>query len=379
MKKTIGIYIHIPFCNKKCAYCDFYSECGANDDDKKAYADALKKHISEYKNMLGSYEIDTVYFGGGTPSCMPKGCISSIVEHIRKCANVSKNAEITTELNPESTEASLLSELKSCGVNRLSIGVQSADDSELSMLGRLHSFEMAQNAVNLAKKYGFSNISLDMMYGLPSQTIDGALDSLDKIIALSPSHISAYALKLEQGTKMYSLLPTLPDDDAVADMYLAIVDKLEKFGYKQYEISNFARDGMHSRHNSRYWDLSEYLGIGAGAHSFVGERRFANISDYKRYTLALSAGGEVIEENEEQTSIEDRFGEHIMLALRTSEGIDEDKLYRIFHRDFVGAEKTLKKYADLGYAKYGAGKFSLTPKGFFISNTIINDVISNMC
>lgn len=367
---SLGIYIHVPFCKKKCKYCDFYSVAGADSAKMDAYADALVRHIGEYALSMAGYTVDTVYFGGGTPSVLGEKRLGRILKALRRACTVSKSAEITCEANPESSEKKLFSALRRAGVNRLSLGVQSASDEELGTLGRLHTFGQAAQAVSAAREAGFQNVSLDFMYGLPGQDTAGALASLEKIMALSPEHISCYCLKLEEGTPLCHEAPVLPDDDEQADMYLAIVDLMEKNGYGQYEISNFAKRGYASRHNTRYWKLEEYLGFGPGAHSFFGGRRFS----YKRDLGAYLEGSDILDEIEE-TPDERRVGEYLMLRLRLSEGVDGEEYYRRFHRDFSPIEHVLESYRAPGYTRRTGMRWALTPQGMFVSNAIICQVL----
>ena len=367
---SLGIYIHVPFCKKKCKYCDFYSIACADGSKMDAYTDALVRHIGEYAPFMKGYTVDTVYFGGGTPTVLGAKRLGRILKAICRGCSVSKSAEITCEANPESSELKLFEALRRAGVNRLSLGVQSASDEELAALGRLHTFAQAAQAVQAARKAGFGNLSLDFMYGLPGQDIAGALASLEKIMALSPEHISCYCLKLEEGTPLWREAPVLPDDDTQADMYLQIVGMLEKSGYEQYEVSNFAKRGYASRHNTRYWKLEEYLGFGPGAHSFFGGRRFS----YKRNLDAYLAGGDILDEMEETPDTQ-RIGEYLMLRLRLNEGIDGEAYFRRFHREFAPVEHVLEQFLAPGYTRRAGTRWSLTPRGMFVSNAIICRVL----
>jgi oxygen-independent coproporphyrinogen-3 oxidase len=263
--ESLGIYIHIPFCKRKCDYCDFYSICDLSDKLMDRYLKALISQIDEYF-QYGKPSVDTVYLGGGTPSVFGGKRIEKLLKELSARVQLARNAEITVEVNPESVDEKLLKRLKAAGVNRISMGVQSADDNELKALGRLHDWKGAVSAYELTRRY-FDNISLDLIYGLENQTLDGWMDSLRKVMALSPDHISCYCLKVEEGTPLALRGCVQPDDDVQADMYLRAVETLEAGGYRQYEISNFARNGRVSRHNSKYWDLSPYLGLGSAAHS----------------------------------------------------------------------------------------------------------------
>lgn len=377
MKKKLGIYIHIPFCKAKCRYCDFYSLPGCGDRLFDRYAEAVIRHIAEYSDSLSDYCADTVYFGGGTPTVMGADRIIKILSAVKKYAGVSRDAEITVEANPESSDFQTLKKLRRGGVNRISFGVQSADDAMLKKIGRLHTFAQACEAVKACRRAGISNINLDLMYGLPEQTAEQALDSLDRLIELNPQHISAYALKLSEGVPMYAEADRLPDDDSVADTYLMLTDRLERAGYAQYEISNFARDGKISRHNSKYWDLSEYLGIGAAAYSFFGGKRFNCVPDVEKYISATDGGDAVICDDYEIFQNE-QCGEYIMLGLRTVNGISRAVYQKKFRKSFDKIGQAMQKYVQAGFAERNGDGFRLTPKGFLVSNAIITDVAGDL-
>ncbi|ODU56379.1 MAG: hypothetical protein ABT01_04000 [Clostridium sp. SCN 57-10] len=369
----LGIYIHIPFCRQKCGYCDFCSTARFDDKLLDRYVEALSTQFEECFRHKNAAEADTVYFGGGTPSILGGKRIAHLLRTLQKYVRL-KYPEITVEVNPESADKKLFRQLKAAGVNRISMGVQSANDDELRALGRIHTFEQAAQAAELCRKYCTDNLSLDLMYGLPGQSVGDVLASLEAIAALEPRHISAYALKLEEGTPLFAQNPALPDDDTVADMYLAVCDRLRELGFAQYEISNFAKDGCVSRHNSKYWDLTEYIGFGCSAHSLYGGKRFSFTSDLAQYLEGMSGRGAIIEEMDE-LSVRNRSGEYVMLRLRTTAGIDEHAFYTRFGYDFSPYAAVLRKYVDGGYAEYAAGVWRLTPKGFFVSNAIIADVL----
>ncbi|MBR4304376.1 MAG: radical SAM family heme chaperone HemW [Clostridia bacterium] len=372
--KHLGIYVHIPFCRKKCDYCDFYSVCAYDDNLLDRYLKALVKQLDDYTLGGSRYTVDTLYIGGGTPSVFGGKRLAALVKEVGKRFDFTRDVEITVEVNPESADKALFKQLKKAGVNRISMGVQSSCDSQLAALGRLHDFKTAENAVLLCRKYCINNISLDLMYGLEGQSMDSWLESVEAIAALDPMHISCYALTLEEHTPMYRRDPVLPDDDTVADMYLAAVDKLGALGYEQYEISNFSRRGYRSAHNSRYWDLRPYIGIGAAAHSFFGDKRYSTVRDIDRYINGILSGDSVVDEADD-VAVKNRSGEYIMLRLRTSDGIDEAEFSRRFGSEFDNYAEKLKKYIPTGHAECGGGVYRLTPKGFFISNTIICDVL----
>ncbi|MDP4110248.1 MAG: radical SAM family heme chaperone HemW, partial [Bacillota bacterium] len=295
--QSLGIYVHVPFCRSKCGYCDFCSVAGADLKLKDKYVKAVIEHMRESASLSKSYTVDTVYFGGGTPTSIGEKLLIKLLSAIRKSFSVSKSAEITVEANPESAGLKTLKRLRKAGFNRISIGVQSSNDAELKALGRIHTYADAETAVKNARAAGFDNLSLDLMYGLPGQTQEVFLASAAKIMALSPEHISCYALKLEPGTPMCLAAPPLPSDDAVADMYLDVTKHLESAGYEHYEISNYAKPSRRSRHNQKYWDLSEYLGFGPSSHSFFGGRRFSYTKDIEAYVNGFLSDGTVLDED----------------------------------------------------------------------------------
>lgn len=341
-----------------------------------AYVKAVCEHLKQYGALCGGYTVDTVYFGGGTPSFLGAKRLEKILCEVKKRFTVSKNAEITVECNPDSMDKKLLKELKKAGVNRLSVGLQSADDEELRMLGRAHTFAQAQDAVRLAQDVGFDNISLDLMYGLPGQTAERFLRSVEAALTMRPSHLSCYGLKLEPNTPMGRENPALPEDDAQAETYLALCSRLSEAGFEHYEISNWARSGRRSQHNSKYWDLSEYLGLGPGAHSYLSGRRFEFVRDLNAYCGGFTAdGGDIVGEEEDVATMQ-RHGEYIMLRLRTRDGISEGEFHDLFKRDFEPYAEKLRPLVQHGLAALDMDRWYLTDKGFLVSNSIINEVLS---
>lgn len=371
----LGIYIHIPYCKSKCAYCDFYSKCGSKEEFS-AYTNALAAHISEAQMRGSDYRVDTIYFGGGTPTAIGEHNLIKILNAVFRSFKVTDDCEITVEANPNSVNLRMLKRLRRAGVNRISFGMQSKNSAELRVLGRTHTFEDVVAAVDTARRAKIENISLDLMYGLPSQTMESFLDSLDAAIELKPKHISCYALKLEEGTPLAEYPETLclPDDDTVADMYLAAVTRLTDEGYMQYEISNFALEGYRSRHNMKYWNLGEYWGFGPSAHSLIGKKRFSFVRDTQRYIEAFSTGDAIVDKIETINTAE-RAGEYLMLMLRTSEGITPEELEKKYLFLFDKIEKVLLGYHNGGYTEFDGTHWRLTPKGFLISNRIIGDVL----
>jgi len=375
MDKRLGIYIHVPFCASKCAYCNFYSLQGC-DKLIPSYNDAVIKHIEEYSSQLDGFVIDTVYFGGGTPSHFGASRLVSILSALKKHGHVLLNSEITAEINPGGISKEELIKLKRAGFNRLSIGVQCANDNMLKNLGRTHTFADAEETVSFARQAGFNNISIDIIYGLPSQDKESWAETIAKAAALKAEHISCYGLKIEEGTQLYIFKdsPFLPDDDSQADMYLYAVEMLARFGYKQYEISNFARRGYESKHNLKYWLGEEYIGFGPAAHSYVGRCRYSFVEDLEKYIERVSQGQVVVEYSEKMSDFENA-GEYLMLRLRTAHGISEEEYYNIYRLKMDYVLELLKKYESHGWAVFKDGRWRFTPKGFMLSTTLIGELL----
>lgn len=357
----IGLYIHIPFCRKKCNYCDFYSKGGALSVSDE-YIKAVKREIAKWENIT----CKTVYFGGGTPSLMTANQIRDILSDI----DILPGAEITLEANPDTLTFEKLKEFRQAGVNRLSIGVQTVYDRSLENLGRIHNAEKAEKAFKWAKEAGFENISGDIMLGLDDYTMDELNDTVDFMKNNGATHISAYMLKIEEGTPFYYNRPkNMADDDEMAEFYLAACEKIKKEGYTQYEISNFCLPGYHSRHNSIYWKLENYLGIGPSAHSCMNGKRFYYPRDLE---LFIEKGG-IIQDGE--TDADD----YIMLSLRLKEGLDINRLeneYKLRISEHI--QKKLEIYEKQGFIKSENGCISLTPKGFLVENAVASDIMSGV-
>lgn len=371
MKKSLGIYVHIPFCIKKCNYCDFCS-FPQKTDKMSDYSNEICERISEYSNRCGEYIVDTVYFGGGTPTLLPLEDFEKIIGAINKSFLVVDNCEITAECNPASADREYLTELRKMGVNRISIGLQSVHDGELSALGRSHDFSDFLSIYDDARRAGFENISVDLMYGIPEQTLDSFRESLETLCKLRPEHISAYGLKIEKNTPFYKKRHSLvlPDEDTEYEMYISITEILKKYGYKKYEISNFCLDGYESRHNLRYWRGLEYLGFGVAAYSFFGNERFGN-----SYDLDGFLSGKDIKSESVILSEKDLKNDYIMLSLRLAEGIDLADAKRVWGLDLYEYYPKIKELVKMGYMKENNGKISFTDKGFFVSNSILSDML----
>ncbi len=372
MKKRLGIYIHIPFCASKCSYCDFYSLAGC-EHLMPDYHKALIDHLEESAGAIKKYEVDSVYFGGGTPSFYGADRIVEILNVMKLNGNLRLDAEVTVECNPDSISYNALKLLRMEGVNRISLGVQASDNNLLKLIGRRHNFQQAVKAFHDARRAGFDNISLDLMYGLPSQSKADWANTLSKVIELHPEHLSCYGLKLEEGTPMYREYlgsPILPDGDVQADMYSYAVELLNRYGYKQYEISNFAPAGFESKHNLKYWNLDDYMGFGPGAHSCVGNQRYSYVKDLKQYINGIERDMSIIDEYQRIDALE-KAVEYIMLGMRTSHGISK-RDYRIHcQSNWKPIEKVLKAFAEKGWAEQTEDRWHFTVPGFLISNTLI--------
>ena len=371
MPRTLGLYLHIPFCLKKCNYCDFCSFPDSKGDKMTAYADELIRRITLWAPDCEEYEVDTVYFGGGTPTLLPLADWKRLMAALRSSFRITSDCEITCECNPATADRPYLSALRGFGINRLSIGLQSANEGELKLLGRAHSLEDFCICFADARAAGFENISVDLMYGIPEQTLESFERTLDAVTALSPEHISAYGLKIEEGTPFFrkkESLP-LPDEDTEYEMYCLCTRHLEKQGYQKYEISNFARAGKESRHNLRYWRRLDYLGLGVAAHSCFRGERFGNSRD-----LAAFLGGEDITAERTALTDGDRLYEYLILSLRLAEGIDGEEFSKLFGISFESFYPRCEELIRQGFLKREGGRLSFTDRGFFLSNAILSDL-----
>ena len=376
-KAPLGIYIHVPFCRSKCQYCDFYSLTTKDDKLMDSYLDAMTRHIKEAGSLAPNHKVDTIYFGGGTPSFFGADGMATLLTAVRRYFDVANDAEITFEANPDSVSDKLLRRLKAEGFNRVSLGVQCDDDEILKKIGRPHNYAQAVTAVERIRKAGYKNLSLDLMYGLPGQTREGWEKTLRRVLSLNPEHISCYGLKVEERTPLYEYkdIANLPDDDAQADMYLAAVDILRSKGYRQYEISNFAKKGLISKHNMKYWTGGEYLGFGPDASSDFAGKRFTMVRDLLGYVDGIKSGGRVVSELHEIPSRE-RAGEFLMTRFRTTDGVDPLEYERKYLLPFAPLEAALQRCAQQHLAtKSSNGSWHLTPEGFLVSNSILSDLL----
>ena len=376
-KQPLGIYIHVPFCRSKCQYCDFYSLTTKDDKLMDSYLDAMTRHIKESGALAPNHKVDTIYFGGGTPSFFGADGMATLLTAIRRYFDVANDAEITFEANPDSVNDKLLRRLRAEGFNRVSLGVQCDDDAILQKIGRPHNYAQAVTAVERIRKAGYRNLSLDLMYGLPGQTLDGWEQTLRRVLTLNPEHISCYGLKVEERTPLYDYKDAcnLPDDDMQADMYLTAVEILKSKGYRQYEISNFARKGMISKHNWKYWTGGEYLGFGPDASSDFGGKRFTIVRDLLAYIDGIKNKGQVISELQE-IPLRERAGEFLMTRLRTAAGVDPQEYEKKYLLPFEPLEAALERCREQRLAtKTSEGVWHLTPEGFLVSNSILSDLL----
>ena len=340
------------------------------------YQQALLRQLREASPVLSAYHVDTIYFGGGTPSFYGARRIASLFNTLKEHYKVLLDAEVTVEVNPDSISSKDLRLLRKEGVNRLSIGVQTSDDGLNKSLGRRHSFAQVQRTMARARRAGFENISLDLIYGLPSQSRTDWANALNDIIALRPDHISCYGLRIEEGTPLYVFkdTPAIPTEDDQADMYLYMVDALRNVGYRQYEVSNFSLPGRESRHNLKYWNREEYIGFGPTAHSYIGNLRYGYIKGVDAYLDALEGKRSILAAQDDIPPSEQAV-EYLMLGLRTTRGITGDEYYAIYQSSFQPLEELLFDFEKRGWAQRIAGRWSLTPTGFLLSNRLINDIL----
>lgn len=369
-----GLYIHIPFCRSKCPYCDFYS-CLSKNADTESYVDALIDEIRSgrrTKEFTGNSDLsfDTVYFGGGTPSVIGAEKIGRIIDAAKENYRISDNSEITVECNPSTVDDEFFRKLSCYGVNRISLGMQSAVDNERKKLGRFADRNQVFSSINSARKSGIENISLDVMLGVPEQTMQSLDDTIDFCIEVNVPHISAYMLSIEEGTVFHKRYDTLnlPDEDTVCDMYSHLAKRLTENGFKHYEISNFSKKGYESRHNLKYWNCEEYLGLGPSAHSFTDGKRFF----FERDILSFINGEKAVYD-----STGGNKEEYIMLRLRLSDGIIFDDYKNRFGEDFPREIiKKADKFVKQGMMSVSDKNLTLTTDGFLISNYIISELIN---
>lgn len=371
--RALGIYIHVPFCLRKCAYCDFYSS-PAGEEEREAYVSALTEDIADNRISLTGRTVDTVFFGGGTPSLLTPDQFHRILEAIAENASLSSDAEISFEANPATLARAGLAEFRAAGANRISIGLQSASDRELALLGRIHTVEDFERTYGDCRAVGYDNINVDLMYGIPEQSKDSFARTLRYVMERSPEHISAYSLILEPGTPLFRQADSLhiPDADEAADRYGELCAALSDAGYEHYEISNFAKHGYRCRHNMKYWQREDYLGFGPSAHSFFDNRRFYYPADRIAY---LHAQTRRTEPEETDTGLTDAE-EAIMLAMRLSDGLDVALLQKEHGVDFEAAYgQRLLPYLKSGHLRQTERGYAFTDAGMFVSNYILSEIL----
>nr|WP_243037315.1 radical SAM family heme chaperone HemW [Blautia obeum] len=369
----LELYVHIPFCVRKCQYCDFLS--GPSDEETKdRYIEALLKEIRAAEHTE-DYEIVSVFIGGGTPSALKAEAIASIMRTLQEKFFFCEDAEVTIEANPGTVDLEKLTIYRNVGINRLSLGLQSTDAEELKLLGRIHSYEEFLKSYEWAREAGFSNINIDLMFAIPGQTGEAWRQHLYQVAELNPEHISAYSLIIEEGTPFAEQNLDLPDEDTEYQMYEDTAEILERYGYRQYEISNYAKQGYMCRHNAGYWQRLEYLGFGLGASSLYGGMRFSNTHQMQEY-LTDSRKPEQIRKDVTVLSRNEQIEEFMFLGLRMTEGISEKKFEENFNvrlMDIYG--DILQKYEETGFMEHIETKWRLTRKGIHVSNHILADFL----
>ncbi len=379
MANVVGVYLHIPFCRSKCDYCDFYS-MPAGDDLMDRYQKALLTQIKSMVPRLKGRTVDTIYIGGGTPSYYGEKRLRELLGYLQRHLSVAKNAEITVECNPDTVDLKSVVRLRKAGVNRISLGMQSADPDQLRCVHRVHDPQQVIWAVEDIRAAKIENLSLDLIYGLPGQSMDSWRNTVRAALALHPDHLSCYGLKVEEGTPLARRVDEegdmdLPDGDSQADFYLAAVDQIQRAGFRQYEISNFARTGMESRHNLKYWMGREYAGFGPGAHSYLDGVRYAWPRDLAGYLEALEAGEPVAMAEKETVPPREQAREYLLLRMRTMRGIEEWEYRRSFGLNFEPISRRLEFFESHRWAEQSDHRWHFTPQGFLLSNTLIADLL----
>ena len=377
-----GLYIHIPFCVKKCNYCDFYSLGCPSKENMERYVSALCTHIKREAPLYKSRVFDTVFLGGGTPSVLPPELTKTLLTCLKSSLNISPNAEISVEVNPGTVTEEIARVYKENGVNRVSIGLQSVNDSELKMLGRIHTLSEFKESYRILRDMGIDNINIDIMYALPDQKTEDFIKTLDQVVEFKPEHISAYCLKIEENTPFYKVRDSLilPNEDEQYKMYLAMCEALEKSGYEQYEISNFSKKGHRCVHNLKYWLSKEYVAFGPSAHSYIDGVRYSYKDSINEYIEAVEGGSLPIKELESASELtrEEKMDEYVMLCMRLKDGVSIEEFEARFGVSFKNRYKKLEMYVKNGYVTEKNGTFAFTPKGFFVSNYILSDFLENI-
>lgn len=373
MKKELELYVHIPFCVKKCDYCDFLSR-PAGRKRQREYVDALLRELEGCGEFSG-YEVSSVFIGGGTPSVLPGEWIEEIMNGLREKFLLNREAEISIEANPGTVDREKLELYRKAGINRISFGCQSSDDRELRLLGRIHTWEEFLEGYRAARQAGFENINVDLMSGLPEQSRKSWEETLRKTARLNPEHISAYSLIIEEGTPFAQMELKLPDEEEERAMYEDTCKILGEYGYHQYEISNYAKAGRECRHNIGYWRRTEYLGLGLGSASLIDETRFSNTDEMEKY-LKFSKDPGMIREQEEKLTKEDRMGEYMILGLRMTEGVSMSRFLRAFGAELYEVYgDVIRKYEKMGFLERHGDFLRLSRDGISVSNVILAEFL----
>ncbi len=378
MKKDLGLYIHIPFCVKKCAYCDFLSWSG-DKEQRVDYVRALEQEILSYKNFAEDYQVTTLYFGGGTPSVLEGELLERIMEAIRRTFRIEEKAEVTLEMNPGTALKEKLELYKKLGINRLSMGIQSVKNENLKLLGRIHTYEDFLESYCMAREAGFDNLSGDLISSLPGQTLAEWKEELKILMETPLEHVSVYQLIIEEGTEFYKKYgeceELLPDEETSREIYLWTGKYLKSRGFEQYEISNYAREGKQSAHNLRYWERKDYLGLGLGGASMIRNMRMSNTRDWDKYMAYCRDPGKIREEVEvlEESG---QMEEFMFLGLRKTRGISKKEFRRTFGKDIdLVYEKTLEKYLKNGMLQESGDRIFLSEEGILLSNQVFADFL----
>lgn len=381
-KRNLSIYVHIPFCNSKCAYCSFVSFVGSEDDKKRYFNDLVNEIKMQAKNYSPYYSVSSIYIGGGTPSCLDYYYIRDLLSCIYKNFAVKNSAEITIEINPNSLEKNKIREYILSGVNRFSIGLQSISPKILENMGRTHTATDFENAVKTIREFGIKNISADIIIGYPGQKLQQVKDSVAYLLKLDIPHISAYMLQVEKNTELKKLVDNgsvgLPDEDLVVEMYEEVVKMLTDAGYERYELSNFAKPTYKSYHNQVYWNRKDYLGFGLAAHSYIDGTRFANTSNIVDYADSIENKKEVPVKHSKTLDKTEKKEEAVMLSLRTANGLDLEAYKAEFDENFLVKKKdVLADFIKNGFLMLTKdNKLVCTDKGFMVLNKIVVDLVS---
>ncbi|MBR2460476.1 MAG: radical SAM family heme chaperone HemW [Clostridia bacterium] len=374
----LGVYIHVPFCRSKCLYCDFYSLPSARAETVEAYVSAVCSHIGQMGERVGKRAVDTVFIGGGTPTILSAEQLGRVTDALSGSFNIEADAEFTVEANPATFDTDKLNALRGMGVNRISIGVQSAIGSELKLLGRTHTNLQVENAVDAVNRAGFDNFNLDIMYGIPDQTWVSFKDTLEFVKALAPTHVSVYGLQLEENTPLYDRRArySFPTEDEEKEMNRLAMYVLEEAGYMRYEISNYARKGYECKHNLRYWRQREYVGVGAAAHSYLDGVRYRAPSSVDEYIDAVNRRDmSTLSLDSLRIEGEERASEYVMLRMRLRDGISAAEFERDIGGDFSEYEKRIKPFIRSGHIRMSDGRYAFTDEGFDVSNYILAQLI----